>query len=172
MRRARTFAATTALLLAGPVLVSCGGADDAGGDGPGGVPGDEVSLGETLDPTGDATPLPEDVAAGTAELRPAVRAFSDALLTGDGELAYAFYTAECQATVPRGTYLLIVQRAGAVYGEPLPFASYRATTSEEEVDGEAVEVAAVDYTFRGAEDLVQSDEEWTRTDDGWRLSDC
>lgn len=157
------------LLLGGPVLVSCGGGDeDAGPQGP----GDEVSLGETLDPAADAETLPPDVAEATTDLRGAVRTFSDALLTGDGDLAYAFYTAKCQTKVPRETYRLIVDRAGEVYGEPLPFATYDATTSQEEVDGEPTEVAEVDYTFRGADGLVQSDEEWTLTDDGWRLSDC
>jgi hypothetical protein len=151
------------------VLVGCGGDDDEPGAG---APGDEVSMGETLDPTADATALPDDVAEATTELRSAVRAFSDALLTGDGDLAYAFYTAECQTKVPRGTYLLIVRRAGEVYGEPLPFATYEATLTEEETDEGTQEVAAVDYTFRGAKGLVQDDEEWTRTDEGWRLSDC
>ncbi|MCH1868256.1 hypothetical protein [Nocardioides sp. CFH 31398] len=166
----RAPALPVALLLLGvPALASCGGDDDAAA--PEG-PGDEVSLGETLDPSADAETLPPDVAEATTELRGAVRTFSDALLTGDGELAYAFYTAECQTRVPRGTYLLIVTRAGEVYGEPLPFATYDATTSREDVDGEPTEVAAVDYTFRGADGLVQSDEEWTLTDDGWRLSDC
>lgn len=169
MRPSRTVLSTTALAVAVTVLAGCGGGDEEPATG---TPGDEVSVGETLDPTTDSTPLPDDVAAGTTELRPAVRAFSDALLTGDGELAYAFYTAECQTKVPQGTYLLIVKRAGAVYGEPLPFATYEATVSEEETDGGPQEVAAVDYTFRGAKGLVQSDEEWTNTDDGWRLSDC
>lgn len=169
MRPPRIALSTTALVVAATVLAGCGGDDEEPGAG---APGDQVSVGETLDPTTDSTPLPDDVAAGTAELRPAIRAFSDALLTGDGELAYAFYTAECQAKVPQGTYLLIVRRAGEVYGEPLPFATYEATVSEEETDAGTQEVAAVDYTFRGAKGLVQDDEEWTNTDDGWRLSDC
>ncbi|WP_299057703.1 hypothetical protein [uncultured Nocardioides sp.] len=169
MRPSRTVLSTTALAVAVTVLAGCGGGDDEPGSG---APGDEVSVGETLDPTADSTPLPDDVAASTTELRSAVRTFSDALLTGDGELAYAFYTAECQTKVPQGTYLLIVKRAGAVYGEPLPFATYEATVSEEETDAGPQEVAAVDYTFRGAKGLVQDDEEWTNTDEGWRLSDC
>lgn len=166
----RVLVAGLALVATAALAAGCAEGPGRAGDGIGEpvvpAPGEGTTPGGGPD-AGAVDPPP--VPAGTDDLRRAVRLYADALLTGRAGPAYALYTDACRDRVDRTAFGDLVARAGELYGEPLAFAAFSAEGADADEVGDRAEV---DYTLRGARGLVQEDETWELTADGWRLADC
>jgi hypothetical protein len=146
MRTLATLATLALLTLAG-----CGGNnDDSGAEA---APATDAPAPATSDPV----PAPEQ------ELRAAVSAYSDAFLTGKGEVAYDLLSLQCQAKVSIKEFGAVVEQAGQLYGTPLPFTSYSG-----ELTGAR---ALVTYGYQ-VEAINQADEPWVLEQGSWRNDDC
>ena len=97
------------------------------------------------------------------ELRAAVRAYSNAYLTGDVVASRALLSERCKIRVGPGEWAAAVKAAGQKYGNALPLESYDAQVSGN--------LARVTYTF-AVEELDQSREAWVHEGGAWHDDDC
>lgn len=112
----------------------------------------------------EAVPQPGDERA----LRRAVKAYSDAFLTGRGDAAFELLTHRCRRELGRDRFTGLVERAGDLYGSRLELKSFEA-----EFMGD---LASVTYTF-DISALNQADEAWAfdygfELDGAWRNDQC
>lgn len=100
---------------------------------------------------------------GTAALRTAVQAYSDAYLTGKSSTAYALLSARCRKRMSSSAFSALTSAAQATYGSALPIKSFDA-----EVSGN---LARVTYTY-DLKAINQDAEPWVREDGKWKEDDC
>jgi hypothetical protein len=100
--------------------------------------------------------------ASEAALQVAVKAYSDAFLTGD-PAAYDLLSGRCQERLSRSRFTAMVAAAKQLYGSALPFTSYVAKASGD--------MARVTYTY-DVSAINQSREPWVFENGAWREDDC
>ena len=147
---------------AGLVLTGCGNATDPV------VPaaaGKSAPV-ESSSPAGTSSP---QVSGATAEagakdeLRSAVKAYSDAFLTGDAAAGYKLLSERCRKRTSLSEFTGIVTVAEQMYGSALPLATYSAKVSGD--------LARVTYTY-SIKAINQEAEPWTREGGNWHQDDC
>lgn len=112
------------------------------------------------------TPDKEAIPATTTskvKLYQAVKAYSDAYLTGDGETAYNLLSTRCQDTIGKQPFMDEVAAAKSTFGDAMPFKSFNGMA-----DGDQ---ARVTYTYSVAA-IDQEEQPWTREDGSWKYDDC
>ncbi len=99
------------------------------------------------------------------ELRAAVQAHSDAVLTGKVAAALRLMSRRCRDTMDERQFTEEVKLQGSIHSKPLEFQSYDA-----EVDGRR---ALVNYTYLVVEsDTEPVGEPWVLEPGGWRKDEC
>lgn len=98
-----------------------------------------------------------------AQLKYAVRTYSDAYLAGNGLAAHDLLSARCQQAVPQPALTQLVLVANKTYG-PLPLT----TLTVDQLDGP---MARVSYTY-SVPVLNQTGEPWVQENGQWRQDDC
>ncbi|GAB2831177.1 hypothetical protein GCM10027200_33330 [Lentzea nigeriaca] len=98
----------------------------------------------------------------SAELEAAVRAYSDAFLSGNSA-AYEQLSQRCKDRMPRAGFLQVIAAAKDMYG-PQEIVSLK-------VDQIAGDLGRVTTTYAKSE-LNQRSEPWVRENGAWRVDDC
>jgi len=96
-------------------------------------------------------------------LKSAVKAYSDAFLTGDATTAYKLLSERCRKRTSLSEFTGIVAGAEQVYGSALPLETYSAKVSDD--------LARVTYTY-SIKAINQEAEPWVREDGNWHQDDC
>jgi hypothetical protein len=109
-----------------------------------------------------AAPASKSVDSAAA-LKKAVKAYSDAFLTGKVAESRALLSKRCKDRVGSAAWQGIVAGAGQQYGTALPIKTYRAQVSGN--------LARVTYTYDVAE-INQDSEPWVREAGHWHEDDC
>jgi hypothetical protein len=99
----------------------------------------------------------------TDDLKLAVKAYSDAFLTGDAKTAYDLLSERCRKRMPEAEFTGIVDAAEKMYGSALPLQTYSAKVSGD--------LARVTYTY-SVKAINQESEPWAREDGAWHQDDC
>jgi hypothetical protein len=121
---------------------------------------------ESSSPDGTSSPQASaatDEAGTKDELRFAVKAYSDAFLTGDAATAYGLLSERCRKRTSLSEFTGIVTAAEQMYGSALPLATYSAKVSDD--------LARVTYTY-SIKAINQEAEPWTREGGNWHQDDC
>lgn len=116
---------------------------------------------KTPSATAPASPAPEPADSG-AELKAAVKSYSDAFLTGDDATAFGLLSKRCQKRTDKKEFETVVAAANLTYGTALPFTAYKADVSEG--------MARVTYAYSKPE-INQDSEPWVN-EGGWKQDDC
>lgn len=160
-----TYVWRAAVVAAALAVTGCAGGDTE----PVAAPTQTVTVTATVTatPSASMTASPESDGPGDQvdpalaerrELGAAVQSYSDAFLTGKAESAYGHLSSRCRGVMPFSEFTVIVEAAGELYGDPLPWESFEA-----DIEGDR---ARVTYTYElGA--LDQVDEPWLREDGSW-----
>lgn len=98
----------------------------------------------------------------TPVLETAVRAYSSAYMSGDGERAYGLLSDRCQNELAKNEFLSIVAQANQAYGDA------RITAYEDDINGN---VGVATYELSDAS-LNQTQERWVLDDGSWHNDDC
>lgn len=117
----------------------------------------------TPSPAAVTSASPTPTKAAVPPLRSAVKAYSDAYLTGDAKGAYALLSARCQKRMSAPEFRAIVAQARDLYGSALPIKTYHA-----DVQGD---LARVSYTY-DVSAINQDSEPWVLEDGAWHEDDC
>jgi hypothetical protein len=99
----------------------------------------------------------------TPEIEPAVRAYSDAYLAGDGDTAFALLTSRCQDRTDQEEFQLSAAAGKAQYGA--------AKMTSFEVVEQSGNLARVTYEYDQSA-INQTQEPWALEDGEWRNDDC
>jgi hypothetical protein len=107
--------------------------------------------------------VPTEESGAKDELQFAVKAYSDAFLTGDAKTAYALLSERCRKRTSLSEFTGIVATAEQMYGSALPLETYSAKVSND--------LARVTYTY-SIKAINQEAEPWVREDGNWHQDDC
>lgn len=100
---------------------------------------------------------------GDGSLERAVRSYSAAYLSGDGEAAHDLLSERCRERVPLDEFNPAVAAAPRLYGG--------AEMTSLTVDEQSGDLARVTYRYT-IRDIDQEKEPWVRENGGWRNDDC
>lgn len=128
-------------------LTACGGSDEPA----------------ATDPTASASLAQSTETIQAAALHAAVKAYSDAYLTGDGPTAYAILSERCKDRITEAEFSALVDQGGELYGSALPMESFEASISGD--------TARATYTY-SIEAINQTLEPWVLESGKWREDDC
>jgi len=112
--------------------------------------------------TTNSAPTQDATADATADLKKAVKAYSDAFLTGD-TTAYDMLSKRCRARTDKNEFIGGLMAAKSTYGSALDFKSFSADISGS--------MARVTYTY-DVPAINQDAEPWVREGGVWHEDDC
>jgi hypothetical protein len=144
------------------LVAGCGDTTDADLPTATGKSAPAESSSPAVTPSTQASAAAEEAGAKD-ELRLAVKAYSDAFLTGDATTAYGLLSERCRKRTSLSEFTGIVTAAERMYGSALPLETYSAKVSDD--------LARVTYTY-SIKAINQEAEPWVREGGDWHQDDC